>query len=72
VDDAMLREAGPPAGPAKPSARTFVCGSTPFVGAVTRLLVDQGHDPRTIRVEEFGATGSGHGDADLLNRTCRT
>jgi ferredoxin-NADP reductase len=50
VDDAMLRAAGPP----DPAARVFVCGATPFVGTVTRLLVDQGHDPRAIRVEDFG------------------
>jgi ferredoxin-NADP reductase len=33
----------------------FVCGATPFVGTVTRLLVDQGYDPRAIRAEEFGS-----------------
>jgi ferredoxin-NADP reductase len=57
VDDAMLRAAGPPDDAANAAGRVFVCGPTPFVGTVTRLLVDQGHDPRAIRVEDFGTTG---------------
>jgi ferredoxin-NADP reductase len=35
----------------------YVCGPTPFVETVTRLLVDAGHDPARIRAERFGATG---------------
>ena len=35
----------------------FVCGPTPFVEAVADLLVDAGHDPRTIHAERFGPTG---------------
>jgi ferredoxin-NADP reductase len=35
----------------------FVCGATPFVPTVTRLLVDQGYDPREIRAEDFGTPG---------------
>jgi ferredoxin-NADP reductase len=57
VDDAMLRAAGPPGDDGKAGARVFVCGPTPFVGTVTRLLVDQGYDPLAIRAEDFGATG---------------
>lgn len=42
-----------------PSARPtcFVCGPTPFVEAITALLVDLGHDPARIRAERFGPTG---------------
>jgi ferredoxin-NADP reductase len=47
----------PPDDAAKAAARLFVCGATPFVGTVTRLLVDQGYDPRAIRAEDFGTTG---------------
>jgi ferredoxin-NADP reductase len=54
VDAAMLAEVGP-----APDARPliFVCGPTPFVEAVADLLVDGGHDPRTIHAERFGPTG---------------
>ena len=50
----MLAEVGP-----DPDARPliFVCGPTPFVEAVADLLVDAGHDPRTIHAERFGPTG---------------
>jgi ferredoxin-NADP reductase len=34
-----------------------VCGPTPFVEAVTQMLVDAGHDTTRIRAERFGATG---------------
>ena len=36
----------------------FVCGPTGFVEAVADLLIDQGHDPRRIRTERFGPSGS--------------
>src|SRR6185295_5378360 len=51
VDAAMLAEVIP-----EPDARPliFVCGPTPFVEAVADLLVDAGHDPRTIHAERFG------------------
>jgi ferredoxin-NADP reductase len=54
VDAAMLTEVAP-----DPDARPriFVCGPTPFVEAVADLLVDNGHDPRTIHAERFGPTG---------------
>jgi ferredoxin-NADP reductase len=63
VDDAMLRAAGPPDDAAKAAARVFVCGATPFVGTVTRLLVDQGYDPLAIRAEDFGTK-----DAEVWGR----
>ena len=53
----MLRAAGPPDDAAKAATRVFVCGPTPFVGTVTRLLVDQGYKARAIRAEEFGTPG---------------
>jgi ferredoxin-NADP reductase len=34
--------------------RTFVCGSNPFVEAVTVHLLDLGLSPQTIRTERFG------------------
>jgi ferredoxin-NADP reductase len=37
--------------------RVFVCGPTPFVGTVTRLLVDQRYKPPAIRAEDFGTPG---------------
>jgi ferredoxin-NADP reductase len=54
VDAAMLAEVAP-----APDARPliFVCGPTPFVESVADLLVDGGHDPRTIHAERFGPTG---------------
>jgi ferredoxin-NADP reductase len=54
VDAAMLAEVVP-----DPDARPliFVCGPTPFVETVADLLVDAGHDPRTIHAERFGPTG---------------
>jgi ferredoxin-NADP reductase len=47
----------PPDDAAKAATRVFVCGPTPFVGTVTRLLVDQGYKPRAIRAEDFGTPG---------------
>jgi ferredoxin-NADP reductase len=53
----MLRAADPPDEAAKPATRVFVCGPTPFVGTVTRLLVDKGYKPRAIGAEDFGTPG---------------
>ncbi len=39
----------------KPSC--YVCGPTPFVETVARLLTHAGYDPATIRTERFGPTG---------------
>ena len=35
----------------------FVCGPTGFVEAAANLLVDAGHDPRSIKTERFGPSG---------------
>lgn len=35
----------------------YVCGPTPFVEAMTGLLVELGHDVERIRAERFGPTG---------------
>ncbi len=37
--------------------RTYVCGPTQFVEAVSNTLVDRGQDPGTIRTERFGPSG---------------
>jgi ferredoxin-NADP reductase len=37
---------------------SFVCGPTGFVEAVANLLIDQRHDPRRIKTERFGPSGS--------------
>ena len=47
VGEALSRLPGPP-------ARTFVCGSNSFVGAVADLLVDAGLPAPSIRTERFG------------------
>jgi len=54
VDEAMLRELGPP-----PDERplVYVCGPTPFVEAVSSALVALGHAAPNIRTERFGPTG---------------
>jgi ferredoxin-NADP reductase len=35
----------------------FICGPTGFVEAAANLLVNAGHDPRTIKTERFGPSG---------------
>jgi ferredoxin-NADP reductase len=54
IDKAMLAEAGftPWQDP-----KIFVCGPTQLVESVSRLLVELGHDPQTIKTERFGPTG---------------
>jgi ferredoxin-NADP reductase len=54
VDAAMLAAVAPP-----PAAmpRCFVCGPTPFVEAVTTLLVDAGYPAADVHAERFGPTG---------------
>jgi ferredoxin-NADP reductase len=54
VDAEMLAEVGP--GPAE-RPRVYVCGSTPFVEAVSEAFVQLGHDPQAIKTERFGPTG---------------
>ncbi|WP_420810695.1 ferredoxin reductase [Jiangella asiatica] len=45
--------------PASLEPSCYVCGPTGFVEAAASALVDQGHDPRRIRTERFGPSGSG-------------
>ena len=47
----------PAAWPSTMKPTCYVCGPTPFVEAVARLLTDAGYDPATIRTERFGPTG---------------
>jgi ferredoxin-NADP reductase len=54
IDKALLAEAGFP--PAQ-NPKVYVCGPTPLVEDVSRLLVELGHDPLTIKTERFGPTG---------------
>jgi ferredoxin-NADP reductase len=54
VDRELLEAATwPPAD----APRTFVCGPTSFVELVGDELVALGHDPASLRLERFGATG---------------
>jgi ferredoxin-NADP reductase len=55
VDRAMLEDV---AFAADDRPRAYVCGPTPFVESVAASLVDLGHDPRLVKTERFGATGS--------------
>lgn len=41
-----------------PGATAFVCGSTPFAEAASRLLVELGVPPTDVRVERFGPSGT--------------
>jgi len=55
TDRAMLESAGFPVA-ARP--RIFVCGPAPLVEVAARSLRDIGHEPRLIKTERFGPTGS--------------
>jgi ferredoxin-NADP reductase len=54
IDKALLAEVvfSPEQNP-----KIFVCGPTPFVEHVSRLLVELRHDPLTIKTERFGPSG---------------
>ena len=54
IDKALLAEAS---FPPEQNPKIFVCGSTPFVEDVSRLLVDLGHDPLAVKTERFGPSG---------------
>ncbi|HYL23294.1 MAG TPA: ferredoxin reductase [Burkholderiales bacterium] len=54
IDQAMLAES---CFPPEANPRSFVCGPTPFVESASRLLVELGHDPLSIKTERFGPTG---------------
>src|SRR5262245_19338688 len=54
IDKSLLAEACFPPGQ---NPMVFLCGPTPFVENASRLLVELGHDPLTIKTERFGPTG---------------
>lgn len=54
VDKALLAEV---CFPSEQSPKIFVCGPTPFVEDVSKLLVELGNDPSTIKTERFGPSG---------------
>ena len=54
IDKALLAEE---CFPPEQKPKIFVCGPTPFVEDVSRLLVELGHDPLTIKTERFGPSG---------------
>jgi ferredoxin-NADP reductase len=54
IDKALLAEA---CFPPEQNPKIYVCGPTPLVEDVSRLLVELGHDPRAIKTERFGPTG---------------
>jgi ferredoxin-NADP reductase len=51
IDRALLAEAR---FPREQQPRIYVCGPTPFVEDVSRILVELGDDPLTIKTERFG------------------
>jgi ferredoxin-NADP reductase len=55
IDRALLAEVGwrPAEAPL-----VYVCGPTAFVETAADALVGLGHDPRRIRTERFGGTGT--------------
>jgi len=55
IDRELLEEV---AWTASEGPKVFVCGSTRFVDAAADGLVELGYEPRSIRTERFGATGS--------------
>ena len=55
IDQAMLDEV---AGPLGYDVRSYVCGPTLLVEAVSDALVGMGLPPERIRTERFGPTGS--------------
>jgi ferredoxin-NADP reductase len=54
IDKALLAEVG---FPPEQAPKMYVCGPTPFVEDVSRLLVELGYDSLTIRTERFGPSG---------------
>ncbi|MDN4614769.1 ferredoxin reductase [Leifsonia sp. F6_8S_P_1B] len=43
--------------PAQVAPTFYLCGSTPFVEAVSGWLIDAGHDPARVRTERYGGIG---------------
>ena len=54
IDKALLAET---CFPPEQNPNIFVCGPTSLVENVSRLLVELGHDPLTIKTERFGHSG---------------
>jgi ferredoxin-NADP reductase len=54
IDKPLLAEA---CFPPEQNPKIFICGSTPFVEDVSRLLIELGHHPLTIKTERFGPSG---------------
>jgi ferredoxin-NADP reductase len=54
IDKALLAEVG---FPPEQNPKIFVCGPTPFVEHVSKLLVELRHDPLAIKTERFGPSG---------------
>ena len=54
IDEALLAEA---CFPPEQNPKIFICGSTPFVEDVSKLLVELGYHPLTIKTERFGPSG---------------
>jgi ferredoxin-NADP reductase len=54
LDKKLLAEA---CFPPRQNPKIFICGSTPFVEDVSRLLVELGYEPLTIKTERFGPSG---------------
>jgi ferredoxin-NADP reductase len=55
IDREMLAELGMPA-IARP--RVFICGPTQLVESAAASLIDLGHEPRLVKTERFGPTGT--------------
>ena len=55
IDKALLGET---CVPPEQNPKIFICGSTPLVEDASRLLVELGHDPLTIKTERFGPSGA--------------
>lgn len=55
IDRAMLTGAIPAP---ESLPRVYVCGPTEMVESVANTLVDLGHDPKRIKTERFGPTGT--------------
>jgi ferredoxin-NADP reductase len=55
IDQELLEDVAWPPGERQ---LTYVCGPTSFVETAASELVGLGHDPRRIRTERFGPTGT--------------
>ena len=44
--------------PPAESPLIYICGPSSFVESASQVLVDGGHEPRQIRTERFGPTGT--------------